>query len=149
MPTEKQLANLKPLNKRTKSEQREICSKGGKKGSETRQIKSTIAQAVKDGLDPVKIAEVLNKSGYSGNLKAIEMIIELTGENPKQKQALKESKARIKQLELQNEKLKKEIEFMSMDTAEENEGLKDFLKAVVPSNEELEGLFNGEAESTE
>lgn len=89
MATEKQLANLKK-GKRTQFRSGDEAAKNGKKGGEasgkSRQAKNTITQALKDGLDPVKIADVLMKRGYSGNLKAIEMIIALMGEKPAEKQ---------------------------------------------------------------
>lgn len=89
MVTEKQMENLKKgKNTQFKSgeEAARMGRKGGKASGESKQIKSTITQAVKDCVDPKKIAEVLSKRGYSGNLKAIEMIIELMGEKPANKQ---------------------------------------------------------------
>ena len=89
MVTEKQMENLKKgKNTQFKSgeEAARMGSKGGKASGEINQIKYTITQDVKEKVDPEKIADVLNKRGCSGNLKAIEMIIELMGEKPTSKQ---------------------------------------------------------------
>ncbi len=44
MPTKKQLANLRPINKRTKSEQREITRKGGIASGESRRRLKTLRE---------------------------------------------------------------------------------------------------------
>ena len=89
MVTEKQMENLKKgkaTQFKSGEEAARFGSKGGKASGESRQINKTITQAVKGRVDPEKIAEVLTKRGYSGSLKAIEMIIELLGEKPTSKQ---------------------------------------------------------------
>ena len=89
MPTEKQLANLEK-GKQTRFQSGDNAARNGRKGGkasgESKRIKKTITQAVKDMLEPEKIATVLIKRGCSGNLKAIEMIIELVGEKPAERQ---------------------------------------------------------------
>lgn len=99
--------NLKPINERTKSEQREIQSKGGKKSGEVRRRKKLLKDCMLDLLDlPVsekKQCKKLEKMGIdpedidnrslltvalftkacSGDVKAFKEIRDLIGENTK------------------------------------------------------------------
>ena len=75
MPTEKQLNNLKPLNKRTKSEQREISSKGGKARAKKQKEKKNFQEIAKT------ILNLAMKSGDRADLDKISSIAELNGKN--------------------------------------------------------------------
>lgn len=94
MPTEKQLANLIPQNKRTKNEQREIAKKAGIKSGESRRIVKTFRELLNEQLtekdqDKKSIKELITnkliKTALKGNLKAIEMIRDTVGEKPTDK----------------------------------------------------------------
>ena len=100
--------NLIPMNERTKDEQREIASKGGKASGKARQRKRTMKDAAQLILQlPVRAeqAALLQKYGIpendctnlmlimakavqmaaDGNLKAAEFIRDTLGENPQYK----------------------------------------------------------------
>lgn len=100
--------NLIPMNKRTKAEQREIASKGGKASGAARRRKRTMREAAQLILQAPARAEqaaLLQKYGISerdctnlmlimakavqlaadGNLKAAEFIRDTLGENPQYK----------------------------------------------------------------
>lgn len=87
--------NLKPLNTRTKSEQREIAKKGGKKSGEVRRAK----KAMREILDYLLEKEVTNgkgdkittkeaiaiallKKAAQGDVKAFEVLRDTIGEKP-------------------------------------------------------------------
>lgn len=93
--------NLIPLNKRSKSEQREIQSKGGKAAAVSRSFRSAVKKRVRE--HPELIAEIIDSliemATEERDLKAMELLIELSGESPRQMEI------KIKQQEL---KIKKE-----------------------------------------
>lgn len=78
--------NLKPQNKRTKSEQREIAKKGGKASGEARrerqQLKEELMSLLSDGDTQEKICLALVKQALRGNIKAFEIIRDTIGEKP-------------------------------------------------------------------
>ena len=81
MPTEKQLANLKPLKKGLpKSDQREIQRKGSKAGVQKRKEYASLKEAAKDKITFDEAMDVLIKRMKAGNLKAWEIYYEVTGE---------------------------------------------------------------------
>lgn len=89
--------NLKPLNERTKSEQREIAKKGGKASGEARRERKEMRELVMAALDGnVKVdgrqvsakeamVQRLLVDALNGDLHAIKYIVELIGESPAQK----------------------------------------------------------------
>ena len=123
--------NLKPLNQRTKSEQREIAKSGGQKSGEARRKKRDIRKAVenifdvkradKDGnmLDGYEeMAVALRKMATDPkNRQAIaaqKYVRELLGldQSPEDKERVKNN---IKLQQLEIEKTKKQIEKMDED----------------------------------
>lgn len=84
-------ANLKPQNKRTKKEQREIAIKGGKASGESRRQRKTLKEELlallEDGNVQESIALALVKEAVKGNnsgsvTKAFEVIRDTIGEKP-------------------------------------------------------------------
>ena len=79
--------NLKPLNKRTKSEQREIAKKGGIKSGEIRRKRKTLREELITLLETEdynkKISLAMIKEAESGNTKAFEVIRDSIGEKVK------------------------------------------------------------------
>ena len=75
--------NLKPMNKRTKSEQREIAKKGGKKSGEVRKAKKTIKSLLCDFLDSdikkhAQFKALAAKMGVDGK-KSVKYLITFMG----------------------------------------------------------------------
>ena len=113
--------NLKPQNKRTKSEQREIAKMGGKASGKARRKKADLKNALNTILTAEatsKTAQLLEELGFEntnemaimlsltqqamkGNVRAIELINKMAT-SEKDELDRKEQKARIKQLELLN-----------------------------------------------
>lgn len=75
MPTEKQIANLKPLNERAKSEQREISSKGGKARAKKQKERKAFQELAK------MILSLTVHSGKAVNIEKAQSIAELNGKN--------------------------------------------------------------------
>lgn len=76
--------NLKPLNTRTKSEQREIASKGGKarakKQKELKTLKEELLLLLAEGDTQKKISLALIQKALQGDTKAFEVIRDSTGQ---------------------------------------------------------------------
>ena len=113
--------DLIPLDRRTKDEQKEIAKKGGVKSGETRRRKSALKQIAKQFLDSntdredlrdlliakgfdeeqtnaaALILQIANEA-FSGNIRAAELLIRLSGEDPDQKR--KDAELKIKREEL-------------------------------------------------
>lgn len=92
--------NLIPLSKRTKSEQREIQSKGGKASGISRSFKSALKNKLKenpelyDSIVDMLADEALNER----NLKAVEMMLDLMGESAQREAlAIKRKELRLKE----------------------------------------------------
>lgn len=67
--------NLIPLSKRTKSEQREIAKKGGKKSGKVRRAKKTMRETIEILLNlPINV-------GKCADIKKISSIIDISGQN--------------------------------------------------------------------
>lgn len=85
--------NLKPMNKRTKSEQREIAQKAGIKSGEVRRARKTLKEELllllENGNTQNKISLALIKKAIKGNIKAFEVIRDTIGEKPADKHELK------------------------------------------------------------
>ncbi len=96
--------NLIPLNQRTKSEQREIQSKGGKASGVSRNFKGALKKRLKDSPETMdNIIEALVNQAESGNVKAVECLIDLNGESV-QREALKikSRELKLKEKSMQN-----------------------------------------------
>ena len=76
--------NLKPLNTRAKSEQREIASKGGKarakKQKELKTLKEELLLLLAEGDTQKKISLALIQKALQGDTKAFEVIRDSTGQ---------------------------------------------------------------------
>ena len=86
--------NLKPLNTRTKKEQKEICSKAGKKSGESRRKRKTLREELlallSDGntqknMTIALLNEALNGNNAGSVTKAFETIRDTIGEKPVEK----------------------------------------------------------------
>jgi hypothetical protein len=92
--------NLIPLSKRTKSEQREIQSKGGKASGISRSFKSALKKKFKE--NPELYEELINmltdEALTERNLKAADMLIDLMGESvQRENHALKRKELKLKE----------------------------------------------------
>lgn len=85
--------NLKPLNTRAKSVQREIASKGGKarakKIKEQKTLKEELLLLLAEGDTQKKISLALIKKALNGDTKAFEVIRDSIGQKPTDKQEVK------------------------------------------------------------
>ena len=90
--------NLKPQNKRTKSEQREIARKGGKASGQARRKRKEFKEALKLALTVVMDddktvqdlgIEALMDRFMKGDPKVFELIRDTIGEKPTDKQEVK------------------------------------------------------------
>lgn len=85
--------NLKPLNTRAKSVQREIASKGGKarakKIEEQKTLKEELLLLLAEGDTQKKISLALIKKALNGDTKAFEVIRNSIGQKPTDKQEVK------------------------------------------------------------
>jgi len=87
--------NLKPLNKRTKDEQRKICSAGGRRSGQVRRHHKTMRECLEYLLDCENPADEhkltflecicakIMRQALAGNVKAFEVIRDTIGQNPK------------------------------------------------------------------
>ena len=79
------LANLKPFNSLTESEQRALRSKGGKASAKARALKRSIREDLKEQATPEIIASInkrLLSMAEHGNLRAYELVRDGLGEKP-------------------------------------------------------------------
>lgn len=128
--------NLKPMNERTKNEQREIASKGGKASGKARRKKADLKKAMElllslDVSNP-KMKKQLEDMGMvgnnesllafatlqqalKGNQKATENILKLT--NSKDKYDIQEQRERIKSMKLSNQRKIDETDENSSESA--------------------------------
>lgn len=153
--------NLKPV--RTKSEARERGRKGGIKSGEVRRRKAAMRetmnrcltmQAHVDGLSDVLIADggestyeeiitmaIINQAAM-GDVKAYNAIMKVVGQTDKSEEDLEEQKIRTERA-----KRARDMEIGDTDTSDEN--IQSFLKAMRPTQEDLEDLFSAEEEGVE
>lgn len=130
--------NLKPANKRTKSEHREIAKKGGVASGVARRKKANLKKAFEtilqaevaspnvkkqleelgfDSTNEMALAMVMMQKAMKGNVRAFEQISKLTTTDAKDTLDKKEQKARIKRLELDNKKREQELSGSKTDTS--------------------------------
>ena len=130
--------NLKPANKRTKSEHREIAKKGGVASGVARRKKANLKKAFEtilqaevaspnvkkqleelgfDSTNEMALAMVMMQKAMKGNVRAFEQISKLTTTDAKDTLDKKEQKARIKRLELDNKKREQELSGSKIDTS--------------------------------
>ena len=130
--------NLKPANKRTKSEHREIARKGGVASGKARRKKANLKKAFEtilqadvasqnvkkqleelgfDTTNEMALAMVMMQKAMKGNVRAFEQISKLTTTDAKDSLDKKEQKERIKRLELDNKKREQELSGSRSDTS--------------------------------
>lgn len=83
--------NLKPQSTRTKKEQREVATMGGKASGEARRASASLTESLKKQLTPEimdDLALMLIKRAKQGNLKAYEFLRDQVGEKPTEKIAV-------------------------------------------------------------
>lgn len=123
--------NLIPTSKRTKSEAREMASKGGIASGKARRKKANLKKAFEtilqadvaspnvrkqleefgfEATNEMALAMVMMQKAMKGNVRAFEQISKLTTTDAKDTLDRKEQKERIKALELENEKRKITLE---------------------------------------
>lgn len=124
--------NLKPYNKLTEKEQRELVVKGGKASGKARKEKAELkklfmqyAQMRPTDKEKKKLGEMgydenevtnlthfvvsLFKNGEKGNPKALELSYDILIENNKKELELEKAREEIARLKLEQEKLKREL----------------------------------------
>lgn len=91
--------NLIPFSERTESEQREIRSKGGKASGISRGFKSAFKNKAKKNPELFdELIDTLSDMALSGDLKAIDMLIDLMGESVQRETlALKRKELKLKE----------------------------------------------------
>ena len=130
--------NLKPANKRTKSEHREIARKGGVASGIARRKKANLKKAFEtilqadvaspnvkkqledmgfDTTNEMALAMVMMQKAMKGNVRAFEQISKLTTTDAKDSLDKREQKERIKRLELDNKKREQELSGAKSDTS--------------------------------
>lgn len=80
-------ANLKPLNQRTKKEQRKIQSAGGIASGEARAAYKSLNADLREQATPERIAKINNRllaMAEHGNLRAYELVRDGLGEKPRE-----------------------------------------------------------------
>lgn len=95
--------NLIPLSQRTKSEQREIQSKGGKASGVSRSFKSALKKKFKENpeLYDELIDMLTDEALFEKNLKAADMLLDLMGESVQREAlALKRKEFKLKETAL-------------------------------------------------
>jgi len=136
--------NLKPANKRTKSEHREIAKKGGVASGVARRKKANLKKAFEtilqaevaspnvkkqleelgfDSTNEMALAMVMMQKAMKGNVRAFEQISKLTTTDVKDSLDKAEQKERIKAQKMKNKML------------EENDGRESVIETVVFMNE--------------
>ena len=136
--------NLKPANKRTKSEHREIAKKGGVASGGARRKKANLKKAFEtilqaevaspnvkkqleelgfDSTNEMALAMVMMQKAMKGNVRAFEQISKLTTTDVKDSLDKAEQKERIKAQKMKNKML------------EENDGRESVIETVVFMNE--------------
>lgn len=156
------------FDKRTASEQREIAKRGGIASGKARQRKADFRKTLNmlltaeiDNEEYKPILEALGvectlesalnmamiKEGLSGNVKAYEAIAKYSGQSAATDADLEEQRIRTDRA-----KRARDQEVGDNDSADEN--IKNFLKAMNPTQEDLDNLFvdeegEGDAEESE
>ena len=90
----KGIENLKPVNKRTKNEAREISKKGGIKSGESRRerkkLKEELLLLLSEGDNNRKMSIAIFERALNGDTKAFEVIRDTIGEKPKEEIEVKD-----------------------------------------------------------
>ena len=154
--------NLKPV--RSEREARELGRKGGKKSGEARRRKAALRDTMNrlltmqvnvEGLSDVIRADSGGDTTYEdvitmamiqqammGDVKAYQAIMKVVGQTERSEEDLEEQRIRT-------DRAKRARDHELGDTDGQNENIGDFLKAIKPSQEDLNNLFDIEAEEQE
>lgn len=151
----------KGFDKRTTDERRVIASKGGKASGETRRRKADFRRTLnmlltaeidsgewKPILETLGVACTLEsalnmamiKEGLAGNVKAYEAIAKYSGQGTGTEADLEEQHIRIDRV-----RRARDQEVGDVDTGDEN--IQNFLKAMRPSGEDIDQLFQEEGDA--
>lgn len=155
--------NLVPFNKRSVSEAREFGRKGGKASGEARRRKANFRKELNDlltteldspewspvlealGLDNtlgMALHAAMFKEALKGNVKAYEAIAKYSGQSAQTESDDEEQKIRTERA-----KRARDQEVGGNDGNEEN--IQSFLKAMKPTQEDIEALFDDYPEEEE
>ena len=147
--------NLIPFDKRTESEQREIRSAGGKASGASRRrtarLRETMNRLLTMKVDVGELSDVLVSDGgestyeevitmamiqeaMNGNVKAYNAIMAAVGQTDKSEEDLEEQRIRT-------DRAKRARDQEVGSDSEENENITSFLKAMNPTDSDLEDLF--------
>ncbi|MCI5650368.1 MAG: hypothetical protein MR332_13265 [Fusicatenibacter sp.] len=151
------------FDKRSASEVREMQSRGGKRSGETRRKKADFRKMLNAlltakidnpewtpfleslGLDSTLEAAVnaaMIKEALGGNVKAYEVIAKYSGQGTGTDADLEEQRIRT-------DRAKRARDQEVGDTESGNENIQSFLKAMHPTEEDLQGLFEEEEDNAE
>lgn len=104
--------NLIPFNKRTESEQRDIARKGGKASGRVRGFRAAFRKRVRENPDLIDdLLDALHTEVVGGNVKAMELEIELAGEDMDE-QEKKLRRAQLDKLKADTERIRAETELL-------------------------------------
>lgn len=156
--------NLIPFNKRTKSEQREIQSAGGRASGKARRrtakLRETMNRLLTMKVDAGDLSDVLVSDGgestyeevltmamiqeaMNGNVKAYNAIMAVVGQTDK-------SEADLEEQRIRTERAKRARDQEVGSDSEENENITSFLKAMNPMEADIQELFEeGETDAEE
>lgn len=150
--------NLVPIHKRTKSEQRRIQSAGGKASGEARRRKARMRETMNriltmkaevEGLSDILLADggestyeeiicmAMVEKAAMGDVNAYNAIKATIGQTDK-------SEADLEEQQIRTDRAKRARDQEVGDTDQENENIQSFLKAMRPTEEEMEHLFDQE-----
>lgn len=150
--------NLIPLNKRTKDEQRNIQSAGGKASGESRRrtaaLRDTMNRLLTMKVEVDGLSDVLRSDGGEstyeevitmamiqqamlGDVKAYKAIMQVVGQTDK-------SEADLEEQRIRTDRAKRARDQEVGDTDASDENIQSFLKAMNPTQEELDSLFEEE-----
>lgn len=151
------------FHERTASEQRELAVKGGKASGEARRRKADFRRTLNalltteiDSEEWKPVLEALGiectlesalnmamiKEGLAGNVKAYEAVAKYSGQSAQTDADQEEQRIRMDRT-----KRARDQEIGDNDHASEN--IKSFLRAMKPTNEELEALYDCDGEDAE
>lgn len=97
--------NLIPNSERTPEERREIARKGGKASGISRGFRSAVKKRIRENPELIEniIDELFEMAIEGRDLKAMEMLIDLNGESPRQQEIkIKQKDLKIKQENAEN-----------------------------------------------
>ena len=160
--------NLIPYGKgnRSESEEREMRSRGGKRSGETRRRKAALRDTMNrlltmqvevEGLSDILrsdggestyeevIAMAMIQKASLGDVKAYQAIMKTVGQTERSEADLEEQKIRTDRAKRAKRARDQEIG----DTDNQDENIRDFLKAMRPTQEDLDNLFADEVEEEE